>query len=48
MNVYNWSVSYDETYFDRFGIEHIPKKIKKFMGNKNIIHIYRRQKQMIQ
>ena len=32
------------TYFDRFGIEHIPKEIKKFIGNKNIIaNIYRIQ-----
>ena len=25
------------TYFDSFGVEHIPKEIKKFIGNKNII-----------
>ena len=25
------------TYFDSFGIEHIPKEIKKFIENKNII-----------
>ena len=25
------------TYFDNFGAEHIPKEIKKFIGNKNII-----------
>ena len=24
-------------YFDNFGVEHIPKEIKKFIGNKNII-----------
>ena len=31
-------------YFDSFGVEHIPKEIKKFIGNKNIItHIYRMQ-----
>ena len=24
-------------YFDSFGVEHIPKEIKKFIGNKNII-----------
>ena len=31
-------------YFDSFGIEHIPKEIKKFMRNKNIItNIYRIQ-----
>ena len=29
-------------YFDSFGAEHIPKVIKKLMGNKNIItNIYR-------
>ena len=25
------------TYFDSFGVEHIPKQIMKFIGNKNII-----------
>ena len=25
----------DVTYFDSFGVEHIPKKIKTFIGNKN-------------
>ena len=31
-------------YFDTFGVEHIPKKIRKFIGNKNIItNIYRIQ-----
>ena len=25
------------TYFDSFGIEHVPKKVKKFIGNRNII-----------
>ena len=24
-------------YFDSFGVEHIPKEIKKFIGNKNMI-----------
>ena len=24
------------TYFDSFGVEHIPKEIKKFIGNKNV------------
>ena len=29
-------------YFDSFGVEHIPKEIKKFIGNKNMItNIYR-------
>ena len=27
-------------YFDSFGVEHIPKEIKKFIGNKNIMNIY--------
>ena len=26
----------DVTYFDSFGVEHIPKEIKTFVGNKNI------------
>ena len=31
-------------YFDSFGVEHIPKEIKKFIGNKNIkANIYRIQ-----
>ena len=25
------------TYLDSFGVEHIPKEIKNFIGNKNII-----------
>ena len=32
------------TYFDSFGVQHIPKEIKKFIGNKNLIaSIYRIQ-----
>ena len=32
------------TYFDNFGVEHIPKEIKKFINNKNIIaNIFRLQ-----
>ena len=32
------------TYFDSFGIEHIPKEIKKFVGNNGIVaNIYRTQ-----
>ena len=27
------------TYFDIFGVEHIPKEIKKYINNKNIIYI---------
>ena len=30
-------------YFDSSGTEHIPKEIKKFIRNKNIINIYRVQ-----
>ena len=31
-------------YFDSFGVEHIPKEIKEFIGNKNIkANIYRIQ-----
>ena len=34
----------DITYFDSFGVEHIPKEIKKFIGNKKIIaNIFRIQ-----
>ena len=36
----HWIVLYvlnnDVTYFDSFGVEHIPKEIKTFIGNKNI------------
>ena len=32
------------TYFDSFGVEHIPKEVKKFINNKNTIaNIYRVQ-----
>ena len=32
------------TYFDSFGVECIPKEMRKFIGNKNIIiNIYRIQ-----
>ena len=26
-----------DTYFDSFGVEHIPKEIEKFIGDKNIV-----------
>ena len=29
------------TYFDSFGVEHIPKEIETFIGNKNITNIFR-------
>ena len=28
------------TYFDSFGVEHIPEEIKTFIGNKNIKTIF--------
>ena len=28
------------TYFDGFGVEHIPKQTRKFIGSKNITNIY--------
>ena len=32
------------TYFDSFGVDHTPKEIRKFIGNKNITtNIYRIQ-----
>ena len=32
------------TYFDSFGVEHVPKQIKEFIGNKTVItNIYRIQ-----
>ena len=34
----------DITYFDSFGVEHIPKEIIKFIGHKNVIaNIFRIQ-----
>ena len=35
--------SNDITYFDSFGVENIPKEIKKFVKNKSIIAIFRIQ-----
>ena len=44
VNGNNRRASYDAIYIDSFGAEHIPKYIKKFIGNKNIIkNIYRIQ-----
>ena len=44
----NWIALYVNkktvTYFDSFGMEHVPKEIKKFIGNRNIVtNIYRMQ-----
>ena len=44
----HWIVLYvndkNLTYFDTFGVEHIPKEIKKNIGNENITtNIYRIQ-----
>ena len=33
----NCSTSYNATYFESFGVERIPKEMKKFIGNKNIL-----------
>ena len=41
VNGNNGSASYDVIYFDSFGVEHIPKDIEKFIGNKNITNLYR-------
>ena len=30
-------INNNATYFDSFGVEHIPRETKKFLGNKNII-----------
>ena len=39
-----WVDNNDVTYFDSFGVEHIPKEIKTFIDNKNItINIFRIQ-----
>ena len=44
MNGNNGWASYDAIYFDSFGVEYIPKEIKKFIGDKYIItDIYRIQ-----
>ena len=37
VNGNNKKVCCDAIYFDSFGVEHITKVIKKFIGNKNII-----------
>ena len=42
----NWIALYVNAkkiiYFDSFGVEHIPKEVRKFIGNKNIAtNIYR-------
>ena len=35
------------TYFDSFGVEHIPKEIKKFIAIKDIMTIFREYKHTI-
>ena len=37
MNGNDRRASYDAIYFDSFGVEHVPKEIKKFIANENII-----------
>ena len=40
----NKIASYNAIYFNSFGVEHIPKEVKKFIGNRNVItNIYRIQ-----
>ena len=44
----HWIALYENTktvtYFDSFGVEHVPKEIKKFINNKNIVaNIFRKQ-----
>ena len=44
MQVMIMGAHYDATYFDSIGVEHIPKEVKTFIGNKNIAtNIYRIQ-----
>ena len=38
--------SNDITYFDSFGVEHIPKVIRTFINNKNIKKIFSEYKHM--
>ena len=35
-------------YFDSFGVGHVPKEIKRFIGNKNTKQTYLEYKQIIQ
>ena len=48
----HWVVLYVKnnivTYFDSFGVEHVPKEIIEFIGNKNIKQIFLEYKHMIQ
>ena len=32
-----YAIDNDVTYFDSFEVEHIPKKIRKFIGNKDFV-----------
>ena len=44
-----YALSNNATYFDSFGVEHIPKEIKKIIGNKNIKKkVFLEYKHMIQ
>ena len=38
-----YSLNNNVTYFDKFGVEHIPKEIRKFIDNESIINIFRIQ-----
>ena len=37
----------DITYFESFGVEHIPKEIKRFIGNKNMQKILLKYKHIV-
>ena len=37
VNGSNKIASYNAIYFDSFGVEHIPKEVKKSIGNRNVI-----------
>ena len=37
MNGNNRRASYNGIYFDSFGVEYVPKEIKRFIGRKNIL-----------
>ena len=43
-----YALNNNVTYFVSFGVEHIPKEIKKFIGNKNIKAIFLEYKHIIQ
>ena len=44
----NGSTCYDATYFDSFAVEHIPEKLKQFIGDKNFVTNFYKIKLTIQ